>query len=72
MTPDVLDGKVHWVIEATIKREGRGWNENVSADILANSAERALSVYLAAYPGARVHVVRRVGSGRPILIDLEA
>ena len=63
-----LTGKVHFVIEATRVREGRGWNENVSCDILAPSALSALQTYLAKYPDAKVHVVRRVGSGRDILV----
>jgi tRNA pseudouridine-54 N-methylase len=64
----------HFVIEYTIERtnsSGATWRQNQTLDVLCSTAERALQLMRGWHPDAVVHVVRRVGTNRMILIDAE-
>lgn len=62
----------HFVIEFTVEHtydSGKKWRQNLTLDVLCSTAERALEMLRVEHPSAVVHVVRRVGSNRSVLID---
>jgi hypothetical protein len=63
----------HFLVEFSIPADppDRRYSQNLVFDVICATAERALVLVREQYPNAVVHVVRRVGGRKKMLIDEE-
>lgn len=61
----------HFVVEITeVGHQGeRTYTANLSLDVICGTAERAIELMRQAHPEAVVHVVRRIGRGKELIVD---
>lgn len=61
----------HFTVEYSepAESQGRAWTRNASLSVVCESVERAVELLREHSPDAVIHVVRRISSGRTVLID---
>lgn len=52
-----------------VTTNGRGWWQNNTLNVVADSLDRAVVVFRTIHPDARLHVVRRASDGDEVLLD---
>lgn len=72
---EILTDRAHFVVEYSERqtsKAGHTWTSNDHAEIIATDAYRVLEIFREFHPTAVVHVARRIGSHRNILVDRAA